>query len=327
MNNSEVTQGAYPHDPESKALTFSFPLQSARLSTDSDSTNNNMEVIFLGQSTNSTHNNNSGYTHDNSVDSGLSSCRTLQRKLELKVERARRSYSHNQQEIRMVSAVSPHPKLIWPRMTRRQQETKSAQLIPIDRLQIPGHHENVPLVEYKTEHSSDEDEILSPFFPAKAKQTKRLDLSDTFSLQEMTIESESDTDSNDSQNLELLSPGVRVHFLDRLCNYLCCSKSRLWEWKNEIAAFGLVLIFIIHFESTWRTSFHVHFSPVFIFEEAGNAKTVSKFPLGMNDNKRHIRKNEKKMISLLYLLFRFYSLLFFYFTECDLKILFSVDSL
>lgn len=34
---------------------------------------------------------------------------------------------------------------------------------------------------------------------------------------------------------------------------------------------------------------------VFIFEEAGIAKTVSKFPLGMNDNnKRHIRKNEKR---------------------------------
>lgn len=105
MNNSEVIWAAHPFNPEPKALTFALSLQSARLSTDSDSTNNNMEVIFLGQSTNSTYNNNSGYTHDNSVDSGLSSCKTLQRKLELKVERARRSFSHNQQEIRTVTAA------------------------------------------------------------------------------------------------------------------------------------------------------------------------------------------------------------------------------
>lgn len=100
-------------------------------------------------------------------------------------------------------------------------------MIPIERLPIPGHHECVPLVEYKTEHSSDDDEASSPFFPSKLKIAKRLDLSDTFSLQEMTVETDSDTASNDSQNLKLLSPGSRVHFFDKISNYLCCTNYRL----------------------------------------------------------------------------------------------------
>lgn len=63
-----------------------------------------MEVIFLGQSSKSDYSNkNSSSFHDNTVDSGFSSCKTLQRKLELKVEKAKRNYSCNQQEIRIVS--------------------------------------------------------------------------------------------------------------------------------------------------------------------------------------------------------------------------------
>lgn len=57
--------------------------------------------------------------------------------------------------------------------------------------------------------------------------SKKLDLSDTFSLQEMTIESDSGEESGDSQNLELLPPSVRIQFLDKLVNYFCCSNSVL----------------------------------------------------------------------------------------------------
>lgn len=72
--------------------------------------------------------------------------------------------------------------------------------------------------------SSEDEEFSSPFFPTKIKTTKKLDLSDTFSIQEMTIESDdSDVESGDSQNLELLPPSVRIKFIDKLINYFCCS--------------------------------------------------------------------------------------------------------
>lgn len=72
--------------------------------------------------------------------------------------------------------------------------------------------------------SSEDEEFSSPFFPTKTKTTKKLDLSDTFSIQEMTIESDdSDGESGDSQNLELLPPSVRIKFIDKLINYFCCS--------------------------------------------------------------------------------------------------------
>lgn len=59
-------------------------------SASNDSTNNNMEVIFLGQ--NSTNNLNN---IENNIKNKFSSCKTLQRKLELKVERAKRNFSYN----------------------------------------------------------------------------------------------------------------------------------------------------------------------------------------------------------------------------------------
>lgn len=63
--------------------------------TGNDSTNNNMEVIFLGQNSN----NNQTSVSNRDTASGsrfpnkFSSCKTLQRKLELKVERAKKNYS------------------------------------------------------------------------------------------------------------------------------------------------------------------------------------------------------------------------------------------
>ena len=78
------------------------------------------------------------------------------------------------------------------------------------------------MVEYKSE-LSDDDDIVSSFFPSRMRPPGRVDLSDTFSIQEMTIESDSGDDSGDSQNLELLPPGARSQFLDKIINYLCCS--------------------------------------------------------------------------------------------------------
>lgn len=73
--------------------------------------------------------------------------------------------------------------------------------------------------------STDEDEVSSPFFPMRTKSARKLDLSDTFSIQEMTIESESGDESGDSQNLELLPPSVRIKFIDKIINYLCCANA------------------------------------------------------------------------------------------------------
>lgn len=74
-------------------------------------------------------------------------------------------------------------------------------------------------------YSSEDEEFSSPFFPSKVKSIKRIDLSDTFSIQEMIESDESDGESGDSQNLELLPPNVRVKFIDKLINYFCCSSS------------------------------------------------------------------------------------------------------
>lgn len=68
--------------------------------------------------------------------------------------------------------------------------------------------------------------MISTFFP-KSKSCRKIDLTDTFSIQEMTIESDSDEESGDSQNLELLPPTGRTQLLDRIMNYICCSHSDL----------------------------------------------------------------------------------------------------
>ncbi|XP_013097265.1 uncharacterized protein LOC106080429 isoform X1 [Stomoxys calcitrans] len=130
-------------------------------------------------------------------------CRILQRKLELKVERAKRNYSHYQEE--------------------SKRKSQSATLIPINRLPIPGDVENKPLVDYKSE--SDECEEIS-FFPShmhKNRMKKQAELTDTFSIQEMTIDS--DLESNDSQNLELLTPHLKRSFMDYVRTCFCLQPS------------------------------------------------------------------------------------------------------
>ncbi|EDV92649.1 uncharacterized protein LOC6563703 [Drosophila grimshawi] len=136
-------------------------------------------------------------------------CRILQRKLELKVERARRNYTQYQEE--------------------QATKTQAATLIPINRLPIPGEPEQKPLVDYKSE-SSDEAEEIS-FFPAQLKRVKRRqqnhELTDTFSIQEMTIESDLESDdSGGTQNLELLLPSMKSNILDKLKSCFGCCQRR-----------------------------------------------------------------------------------------------------
>uniref|UniRef100_A0A1B0G3I5 Uncharacterized protein n=1 Tax=Glossina morsitans morsitans TaxID=37546 RepID=A0A1B0G3I5_GLOMM len=130
-------------------------------------------------------------------------CRILQRKLELKVERAKRNYNQYQEE--------------------NKRKSQSSTLIPISRLPIPGESQHKPLVDYNTE--SDDGEEVS-FFPHNEQRKQRMnkkcpELSDTFSIQEMIIDS--DLESNDSQNLELLTPRLKKSFIDQLSGCFCFS--------------------------------------------------------------------------------------------------------
>ncbi|XP_037952983.1 uncharacterized protein LOC119683393 [Teleopsis dalmanni] len=176
-----------------------------------------LEVVFRGKNVEANKDvENSNPTTDvqehtageDSEDGGLirrqppNTCRVLQRKLELKVERAKRNYSQYQEE--------------------KVKKSQTATLIPISRLPIPGDIEQQKLlVDYKSD-SNDEPEEIS-FFPAKLKKSKKHsnpELTDTFSIQEMTITS--DLDSDDSQNLELLPPMMKKTFLDRIKSCFGC---------------------------------------------------------------------------------------------------------
>ncbi|XP_053952306.1 uncharacterized protein LOC128859358 [Anastrepha ludens] len=144
----------------------------------------------------------------NSTHPAPNTCRILQRKLELKVERAKRNYSQYQQQ-------------------EQVRKSQSANLIPINRLPIPGDSEQKPLVDYKSDSSEEPEEIS--FFPAKVKNAhrqRRTELSDTFSIQEMTIESDLDSDDSGSQNLELLPPLRKTNFLEKVKICFGCGNRR-----------------------------------------------------------------------------------------------------
>lgn len=106
---------------------------------------------------------------------------------------------------------------------KKESKPNTSTLIPINRLQIPGCQENVPLVEYKSANSDDdddEDEIA--YFPVKSKHNVKHDLSDTFSLQEMTIMG-TESDDSESQTLEFMSPSVTHTNLDKFFGWICCA--------------------------------------------------------------------------------------------------------
>uniref|UniRef100_A0A1A9X2M0 Uncharacterized protein n=1 Tax=Glossina brevipalpis TaxID=37001 RepID=A0A1A9X2M0_9MUSC len=143
------------------------------------------------------------YSDDEDHTQTPNTCRILQRKLELKVERAKRNYNQYQEG--------------------NKRKSQSSTLLPISRLPIPGDSQHKPLVDYNTE--SDDGEEVS-FFPHNEERKKRLnrkcpELTDTFSIQEMIIDS--DLESNDSQNLELLTPRLKKSFVDQLSGCFCFS--------------------------------------------------------------------------------------------------------
>ncbi|KAG5670790.1 hypothetical protein PVAND_001029 [Polypedilum vanderplanki] len=163
--------------------------------------------------------------------SNINTCKSLHRKLEEKVNRAKRNFLHNEKLNQLENDI---------------EEKKSiSNLISIERLPFPrsSNSENhKPLVEYKSDNSDDDDEVTT-FFPihkkpkksrSRKQQQKHKDV-DTFSIQEMTIiESESDgndgdksseEDDCDSQlNLELPSR-TNDGILIKIRQMFCCTSN------------------------------------------------------------------------------------------------------
>ncbi|KAH0951481.1 hypothetical protein HN011_002823 [Eciton burchellii] len=110
----------------------------------------------------------------------------LQKKLETRIEQAKR-----------IQRNSDYIKL--PKYDNENTSTSSG-LISIQRLPIPHKNkEHLPLVEYWHSDSESEDEMT--LFPAKSKDSKhKQDLTDTFSIGELSDESE------DSLNLDPAQP-------------------------------------------------------------------------------------------------------------------------
>lgn len=158
----------------------------------------------------------------------LNSCRALQKKLELKVERAKRNYKQLHQSDEAATAASSAAATAgsWD-VCISQPKLTAAHLMPITRLQFPGREEQQTLIEYKEvagdENGEDYDggPAEGVFFGNKHKRHAKQDLSDTFSIQEMTIES--DSEGSGSDTLELLSPN-QAKFWDRTSRWFasCC---------------------------------------------------------------------------------------------------------
>uniref|UniRef100_A0A182VZG7 Uncharacterized protein n=1 Tax=Anopheles minimus TaxID=112268 RepID=A0A182VZG7_9DIPT len=195
-----------------------------------------------------------GSQRDHSSVAQLSTCKILQRKLELKVERAKRNYKQMYQD--------GHESV--------EKEPKISSLIPISRLPIPGGRDSHQLVDVNTGFNSDEELENVSFFPRQNRKgsggaNTRQELSDTFSIQEMTIESDNDEldfeqcrklsdskgyrkilnrsnsspgqddyldndtldEDDDSQNLELLPPKGGYALKEQLRRMFCCC------WKSN----------------------------------------------------------------------------------------------
>ncbi|XP_062540227.1 uncharacterized protein LOC134208187 [Armigeres subalbatus] len=229
-----------------------------------ESTNNNRRVLTSDNSTdsyassiaNSSVSTQEDDTQSNQKQPQINTCKVLQRKLELKVERAKRNYRQMYEE----------------QDNNQDLVHKSASLIPISRLPIPGsavvvRGSHQPLVDVNPSDGNSDEDDLEPvsFFPKPNRKMtdsahKRQELSDTFSIQEMTIESDQedeldfqqcrklsnskgykkilnrgmsaesdyldndaeDFDDEDSQNLELLPPNVGYSMKEWAQRALCC---------------------------------------------------------------------------------------------------------
>ncbi|XP_049281890.1 uncharacterized protein LOC125763103 [Anopheles funestus] len=195
-----------------------------------------------------------GSQRDHSSVAQLSTCKILQRKLELKVERAKRNYKQMYQDGQ--ESIEKEPKI--------------SSLIPISRLPIPAGRDSHQLVDVNTGFNSDEELENVSFFPRHNRKDSggahtRQELSDTFSIQEMTIESDNDDldfeqcrklsdskgyrkilnrsksstgqddyldndtldEDDDSQNLELLPPKGGYALKEQLRRVFCCC------WKSN----------------------------------------------------------------------------------------------
>lgn len=127
----------------------------------------------------------------------IGTCKVLQRKLELKAERFKHNFNKDYVEF-------------------EPREKKSTSLIPLERLPIPQRPEMQPLVDYKSSDISDDE---GNFFPIKLGPDRRYELTDTFSLHEMTIETD---DEDRAQNLELKFSDPTNSWIDRLKSWSCC---------------------------------------------------------------------------------------------------------
>lgn len=191
------------------------PFQAKYLADDSENSSNDTdEIVFQGNvSTSSpTHvDNDRDRERPSLAKERVNSCRALQKKLELKVERAKRNY----RQLHQIDDTENWDVCI--------AQPRSTNLIPINRLQYPGRPEQHTLIEYK-EVSSVEDDLGSEeakFFANKHKKVIKQDLSDTFSIQEMTIESDSESESD---TLELLAPDAQ--YWERVAGWLHCCTSK-----------------------------------------------------------------------------------------------------
>ncbi|XP_034947576.1 uncharacterized protein [Chelonus insularis] len=128
-----------------------------------------------------------------------STTKQLQRKLEARIEQAKR-----------IQRGSDYIKLSNNDKSNTESSTNSSGLIPIQRLPIPHKsNEHHPLVEYWQSDTESEDETtLFPLSRGKDCGKHKQDLTDTFSIEELSEESE------DSLNLgptKLPNPHTRTY--------------------------------------------------------------------------------------------------------------------
>ncbi|XP_065167471.1 uncharacterized protein [Atheta coriaria] len=97
-----------------------------------------------------------------------------------------------------------------------QEYNATPGLIPIQRLPIPGAKDQQPLVQWDTDDS--EEDIVN-FFPLSRKESRvHQELTDTFSIEEMSISG----DEDDEEDLHLVPPQA-VYKKFACCSFTLCA--------------------------------------------------------------------------------------------------------
>lgn len=165
-------------------------MEDSGIDSDPKTTNNvEDERLFLGSDSSCSSNQTHTAQH--------STAKQLQKKLEARIEQARR-----------IQRNSDYVKL--PKYDKGSTTGSStAGLISIQRLPIPNKNkEHLPLVEYWHSESESEDEMtLFPISRAKESTKREQDLTDTFSIEELSEVSE------DSLNLGPAQPSPELKFM------------------------------------------------------------------------------------------------------------------